>query len=660
MVGEMSPISEVLHCVNNGIDFVLQGGAGSGKTESLKLVLSHITEKFPGRSAVCITHTNLASEEIAKRVGGQHKISTIHSFLSGLIKNYTLDIQSVIFEIFRMRMVQEFFIPVGDAEHKRYKKAYEKFADSLFSIKGEKILKCPGKRVFDKDPVSYIEELDAQINDFNFFILGRIKAVPHYEIFYNESPFNRFDELSFGHDGLITISCLLLKKPKLLRILFDKYDYIFIDEYQDTNPGVIEAFVNAVKNRPDKTLGLFGDSMQGIYEDGIGDVEKYIVRKDLRKINKPDNYRCSAQVVEFINKLRIDDLTQEVALKVIDGVEELPSERQGTVKLYYAICNDKPGPFSDAAIKAEYFEKVNRLIEVASQAENQKTLILTNKAISRKAGFGILFDVFNERFSISINDRVEEYLAALQYSDVYLLISLFESKRYDELLRCVKKAGYSINNLAKKQDLSARMQSLCAGEWSAEESVMFAIDSNLIKESESRRRILERKEKFLEEVSNDGEYQQFKGLYVSGIKSYTKVLECMEGIDEYEYEQLLKKVKVEIFYHDLIESGMSMHEVNNYMRYLDEATPFITMHKTKGSGIMDTLVVMEDYFWKSSYNFDGFFSKEKFYSFDVDVKKILYVACSRTIRNLVCVRMLSQEERDNINEFFDDVTEVVL
>lgn len=660
MAGEMSPISEVLHCVDNGIDFVLQGGAGSGKTETLKTVLSHITKNYPDRSAVCITHTNLASEEIARRVGGSHKISTIHSFLNDLIKSYTLDIHSVIFEIFRMRLVQEFVIPDGEAEHKRYKKAYEKFADALYSVKGEKIIKCPDKRQFDKDRGGHVAELNAQIVNFNLFIKQRVVSVPHHKIAYNESPFDRFDELSFGHDSLIKISCLLLVKPKLLRILFDKYDYIFIDEYQDTNAGVIEVFVDGVKSRSDKVLGLFGDSMQGIYKDGVGDVEKYIDRKSLRKINKPDNYRCSVQVIDFINKFRVDDLTQQLALKTIDGVEECADERQGIVKLYYAVCNDRPNAFSEAVKKAEYFEKVNRLIEIASQSGESKALILTNKAISKKAEFGALFDIFNDRFSVSINDRLDEYLSALQYSDVHLLIKLFETKSYGELIQLVKRSGYLIHNLASKQYLLSRMHELCSGRLSAEETVKFAIENNLIRESESRRRILQRKEKFMEEVLDDEYYQRFKAIYVGGIKSFTKVSEQMHSIDEYDYALLLKKIKIETFYHQLVDLGVSMSEASSYLRYVDEETPFITMHKTKGSGIKDTLVVIEDYFWKSSYNFNDLFSKEKFDEFDPDVKKILYVACSRTIRNLTCVRLLSQEEKENIGKFFDDVTEVVL
>ncbi|UZJ64673.1 AAA family ATPase [Sphingobacterium sp. KU25419] len=60
--------------------FVLQGGAGSGKTESLKQIIHYISENHPTKKIVCITHTNLAADEIKHRVNNpKHKISTIHS-----------------------------------------------------------------------------------------------------------------------------------------------------------------------------------------------------------------------------------------------------------------------------------------------------------------------------------------------------------------------------------------------------------------------------------------------------------------------------------------------------------------------------------------------------------------------------------------------------
>ena len=49
-------------------NFVLQGGAGSGKTESLKEVILYISEKYPNKKIACITLTNAAVDEMKLRI----------------------------------------------------------------------------------------------------------------------------------------------------------------------------------------------------------------------------------------------------------------------------------------------------------------------------------------------------------------------------------------------------------------------------------------------------------------------------------------------------------------------------------------------------------------------------------------------------------------
>ena len=83
-------VDKINECISKNQNFVLQGGAGSGKTESLKQVLEQISENYPDKKVVCITHTNLAVDEIVSRVGNGYTVSTIHSFLNSFIKNYKI------------------------------------------------------------------------------------------------------------------------------------------------------------------------------------------------------------------------------------------------------------------------------------------------------------------------------------------------------------------------------------------------------------------------------------------------------------------------------------------------------------------------------------------------------------------------------------------
>lgn len=98
------------------------------------------------------------------------------------------------------------------------------------------------------------------------------------------------------------------------KIIADRYDFIFVDEYQDTRAEVLSDLLT-LPAAYGITIALFGDSMQSIYEDGVGDVEEYVRNLTLKSIPKADNYRCSYEVIKVLDSLRIDEISQSVALK---------------------------------------------------------------------------------------------------------------------------------------------------------------------------------------------------------------------------------------------------------------------------------------------------------------------------------------------------------
>lgn len=83
-------------------------------------------------------------------------------------------------------------------------------------------------------------------------------------------------------------------------------------------------------------------------------------------------------------------------------------------------------------------------------------------------------------------------------------------------------------------------------------------------------------------------------------------------------------------------------EALKYYNYVNEGTQYITMHKTKGSGINSILVVMEEYFWNNEYDFSLIYSNEEVRQEKRDrSQKLIYVASSRAINNLTCVKMIT-------------------
>src|SRR5690625_2255095 len=603
MDSKLTPFDKIIDCIKGNQDFVLQGGAGSGKTETLKQLLEYISENYTDKKIACITHTNLAVEEIKSRVGDGYTISTIHSFLNRLIKNYKKNIKSIINLIFQLEKIQRHDIGYYNNDEKkqkkeeydRYKKLYKKYSDKTLSISGEYTEKVIGKRVYDKSPEEYNNHLNDKIDNLNSAILESINQKDIINIEYNETKFDNLNELSYGHDSLLKIASLLFEKyPRLGKILVDKYDFIFVDEYQDTNGGILDTILRKLPSKNKTIIGLFGDSMQAIYDDGIGDVESYIEKNFLVKIEKEDNYRCSEQVVRFVNQLRIDGLKQKVAYKKDEnGYYETISDRQGKVKLYYSIYDGKPSAFSSKEHKNDYLTALNRIVKIARDEQLvNKCLMLTNKSISQKAGFKSLYETFSTRY-IEPQEYIDKHLTQLQLLDLYELCNAFNTKNNNFLLNKLKTMGFSLKKLSDKKWISDSLNQIIYSEEGAIDTLNNAFEIGLLKKSDKHLEYVKRKDAFIKKLNVDEEYNEFKYLYSNGYHTLKKINEKKEFQEE-EFKELEKNLKKECFYNKLFSNNIKFKEVLNYFSYLNEETDYITMHKTKGSGIDNVLVVMED------------------------------------------------------------------
>jgi len=662
----MSAFDQVCECIRGNQNFVLQGGAGSGKTETLKQTLDYISTEHPEKRILCLTYTNLAADEIRSRVPEHYSVSTIHSFLNELIKDYRKNIHQVIGELFRLDKMEargpDFYD--GDdtlrkrEEHKRYKKLFAKYASTLFRVKKAHADRVVGKREYDADPDAFNLSLNSAVDELNDEMTRDISQRNHDQIKYNETRFNSYDDLTYGHDGLLEVASILFDRyPLVARILRDKYDCILLDEYQDANRQVVDIFLKHFPV-PDRTLvGCFGDSMQSIYPDGIGDVAERITSGALKRIDKADNYRCSEQIKDFINQLRHDGLTQEVAFKTkVDGVSETAADRQGSVALHYSFYPGKPTVRSSQEDKDRYIEALDALIQHATNdGQEYRQLKLTNKSIAHDAGFQNLFAIFSDMYAEPIG-HLDRHLMQLQFVDLFELCSAYKpvsgDPNYNLVLSVLKKRGLAITCLADKKALSDKLDRVIASSSGASEVLVEAFDSGLLKKSDAYSAYLERRDRFLTEVNTQPGFEQFKALYLTGKNTFTKMKNDVEDLTEEDFKELKSCVNREAFYSRLFSSDLSYQEIVSYLEYQNEDKPYITMHRTKGTGIDNVLVVLEEYFWRD-YDFETVFCRDD----DSDIKrktqKLVYVACSRAKSHLRCVRLVSSEEEErNITSFF--------
>jgi len=662
-------------CINRQISFVLQGGAGSGKTELLKDLLLNLHKNKPSARVVCITHTNNAVHEIKARIGDKYYVSTIHAFIHNLIKKYKHNIHNVIPALYMIPMMiasesgqYEDEKHYKKAEYERYKKIYSKFANKLYSIRNEFCDKVTGKKAYDSNPSLFNDALNAKIHDLNEFITGVINANDYDKIHYNETKFDSLSDLTYGHDGLLSVFHLLFEKyPVLGKIIKDKYDYIFIDEYQDTNTFIVQDFLALTKQKDrDKrlTLCLFGDAMQAIYSDGIGNVGAHISCGDLTLIPKPDNYRCSYEIIDLINPLRLDDIKQKVAFaRSKTGELQSEADRHGNARVLFAVCDHRPNSHSSADTKQRHLELVDQLIdEAAKGCLNPKILMLTNKAIAEKEGFKELYKVFDDRY-VEVSDRMENYLNRIQVSDIFEICSLYSRQIYNPLIKMIRSSGYVIHTQRDKIKLIDTIGKLLNdNNYSLYEAFQYAEKNKLIKISETCQNILNANSQYLHELASDNLYQEFKKLYLSGLNTFTRIRDSFSISSEEEFDYYKALYNKERFIETLFSKSIKFVDALNYFRYLNENSNYVTMHKTKGSSIDSVIVVMEEFYW-NQYDFSLLYSDD----YDEDLKKkredsqkLIYVACSRARKSLSCIRLLLGNEVDKFKAIFPNAEEVNL
>lgn len=663
----ITAMDQCKNCINDKKSFVLQGGAGSGKTEALKQLLVYINQTKPKARVMCITHTNVAVNEILSRTGNTFPVSTIHSFLNSLIKEYKKNIHTVIGELF---YIPEFISAekadeISDKyykkkEYERYKSLYEKYADRYYQMTHQSVDKVTGKREYDKTPEVFIEELNSGIELINKEIRKEIDSKDYSLVRYNDTSFDSLKDLTYGHDGLLKIFHLLISKyPLLSKMIADRYDYIFIDEYQDTNAEIVCDLLKVSQNS-ELSLCLFGDSMQSIYSDGIGNVDEYI-GSYLVSIPKPDNYRCSYEIIDFINPLRLDDLKQKVEFKINKNCEYESEEfRHGFAKVLYSICERKPNARSSDKEKAEYQSKIDELIIRAKEyCPTSKILMLTNKAIAEKNQFQHLYKVFNDRY-YDVSDRMEKYLSSIQVLEFCDICNAYSRGEYNTLIKSVRSSGYIIHSIFDKKAINDIMSRITEDKnISMWEAIELASEKKLIRLSDSCINKIKRERAFVEQNKSDVFYQEFRKLYLAGYNTFNKIKDEIAIPSEDVFDDLKSTYKRECFIIELLSHDLKFSEALNYSKYLQEETEYITMHKTKGSSIQNVIVVMDEFFW-NEYNFSSLYLPESDSNANRvnNSKKLIYVACSRAMIGLVCVRMLTPDEVEPFKSVFPNSEQV--
>lgn len=291
------------------------------------------TLKLRNQKILCITYTNAAKDEILERIGKNSSVvvSTIHEFLWGFIA-----IQQELLTIEHKKKIKE---ELKELEQKITGNPLSSsrnvvLIDFQNAISNEEFLKTfyntpiiPAEKFKEKIIAhnNYFEDYLSNVNTFSTFVkinikktklentLNEIKSKKINKIVYN--PIQNRDKLEkyvISHDTLLLYSKNIITSQNILKRLFsDRYPYVLVDEYQDTDEKVIDIMdsIREYSNAKKKFMvGFFGDSLQNIYKDGVGVLPQ---KNKYQIIEKKFNRRSSSQIVGLIEKIRNDNFGQQ-------------------------------------------------------------------------------------------------------------------------------------------------------------------------------------------------------------------------------------------------------------------------------------------------------------------------------------------------------------
>ncbi|WP_276874455.1 UvrD-helicase domain-containing protein [Dialister micraerophilus] len=596
-------VLEALKCIKNGENFILEGGAGSGKTYSLISLIKALTEEFPDIKIVCITYTNNAVAEILSRIENENIwVSTIHEFIWALIRKYQNEIKNILVEL------------INDDNEKNFKKPKD-FSEDLIS-----------EEYFENLYVDYDEYYSVTPNDENI--------------------------VKISHDHILIVAEKMFGKyKKIADILKDIADCIFVDEYQDTSPLVADILLKHLEQSNKKNvIGFFGDSMQSIYDDGVGNLNQY----NLTKIVKTQNRRNPRVVIEVANKFRDDDIEQRPSEDINAPNMENGTIREGSIKFLYGT-----GTNDFISVKGKnIFESWD-----FSDGKQTKELRLTHKYNAGMAGFKDLYNLYNADLIITLISKIKKKIGkgnldsekalgelALEVEPTFKKLDLLEQINGNEIYQSIYSVledmsweeAYEKCRITKESLMSYKLNGM-NGRYEA---------------NSYRDRILRRLD-ILEEIIELYEANKFNDfLRITKFSIHNRndkiclkqAIGYLVSEDNQTIENVLKFAEVkgllkedELFSDYILNKGFYLWErikkitFNQYRKsvsYLKEFSPICTQHSVKGSEYDNVLIVLESDWNK--YDFNTLFGKGSLNSnVQKRTKRLFYVCITRAKKNLI-------------------------
>jgi DNA helicase II / ATP-dependent DNA helicase PcrA len=530
-------------CLKSGASFLLEAGAGAGKTYSLVETLrtliatQSIGLRQRNQHIACITYTNAATAVISSRIDGNPLVftDTIHAFCWSLIKGFQAALRQRLAAIpaWQERLANG---PPLTNQPVEYDLGYRRLTDALVSL---------------------------------------------------------------HHDDVLVLTAALLPLQKFQTILADRYPFILIDEYQDTNTEIMAAIkANLLGRAGGPQIGLFGDHWQRINDDTCG----HVTDEALIEIGKKANFRSATAIVNVLNKIRTA-LPQAVKDEAFVGSAMafhtntwVGARRPGTGGGHWK--NDLP-----AETAHQFLEAFIAKLKVDGwdfAPDKTKVLMLTHNVLAAEQGYAALAKVFayTDHFIKKEDDYIGFFADKLEPA-----CDAFARRRFGEMFDLLGSTAPKFTSHADKLRWSNAMNELV-----------------VLRQTGTVADVVTH-------IANGGGY----------ISLPEAIVRREHDADHFEVaagEDLPDRVVI-----TQSLRAIPYREVIALDQFIDGHTPFATKHSVKGDEFENVLVVLGRGWNK--YNFDQYLEWAGSGNVPADKKapyernrNLFYVACSRPTTRL--------------------------
>ena len=265
-----------------GSPLLIQAGAGSGKTRVLiHRTIFLITELgVSPAKIILLTFTNKAAAEMKKRVGCVELAfaGTFHTFCARILRRFGtkigIDNNFLIYDSGDQEALLKMVIKSLNLDSKSNRPG---LFQHLISLMKNDLISPEAFEMMVRD-------------DFGEKLLKVYRA-------YDKG---LKDANALDFDDLLTKTVDLLKKPDFYERFRSQYDYVLIDEYQDTNRAQFELTRLLAYNKDGLTV--VGDAAQAIYSFRGADYRNLLMLENefptITTITLPKNYRSTQKILD--------------------------------------------------------------------------------------------------------------------------------------------------------------------------------------------------------------------------------------------------------------------------------------------------------------------------------------------------------------------------